>query len=177
MKGKRHLRLSAPKITLAPIEEKDKADLLRMLQSEAIGKTYMLPTFSSEEQKESFFLRLKSLSSDEARFVYGIRNNEDDSLVGMLNEVEDDGESIEVGYFIDEKSWGKGYATEALSIAIKELFRLGYKRVKAAHFENNYASARVMAKAGMHLSGERSEVEYKGRVYSCIEYVIDNPDQ
>ena len=177
MKKERSLNLISSKISLSPIEDEDKANLLRMLQSEAIGKTYMLPVFVDEEQKESFFLRLKSLSSDPKRFLYGIRRNEDESLIGMLNEVEKEGSTIEVGYFIDEDNWGKGYATEALSLAIEELFRLGYRRVKAAHFENNLASAKVMMKAGMHRNSETSEVEYKGKTYRCIEYVIDKPNK
>ena len=171
----RNMHLVSSKVTLSPIEEKDKANMLKMAQSELIAKTYMLPIFSNEEQKEAFFLRLKSLSIDPSRFVYGIHRNEDKALVGFLNEVEKINEEIEVGYFVDEDNWGRGYATDALSLAIEELFHLGYKKVKAAHFEGNEASAKVMRKAGMKKSEEDSDVEYRGKIYHCIGYEIINP--
>ena len=82
-------------------------------------------------------------------------------------------DTIEVGYSLSPKYWNKGYATEALSCAIQELFRIGYNHVKAAHFIENKASGRVMQKAGMHLMDEVEDIQYRGSVHHCIYYQID----
>ena len=104
--------------------------------------------------------------------MFGIFLNE--KCIGFLNEVEKNLDTIEVGYFISSKEWNKGYATEALRAAIIELFIIGYKVVKAGHFECNPASGKVMQKCGMKKTSEQQFIEYRGNIHSCIFYEIKN---
>lgn len=61
----------------------------------------------------------------------------------------------DLSYFIGEKQhWGKGYATEAIALAVGFAFRrLGLNRVQAGVYEENVASARALEKAGFMLEG------------------------
>lgn len=70
--------------------------------------------------------------------------------------------------------WNKGYATEALKVAIKELFRIGYKTVVAGHFVENLASGKVMQKSGMVRINRQEVIEYQGVKHPCIYYAITN---
>ena len=166
----RKQQLISDRLVLKPIEVKDKKDFMQIVKNEQVKKTYMLPDFSSEEEEEKFFKRLRDLSLDNKRFVYGIYSK--NKIIGFLNEVSKNNSEIEIGYFIAPNEWNKGFATEALKIAIEELFRIGFDSVVAAHFENNLASGRVMQKCGMTKNEREETITYRNNSYRCIYYQI-----
>lgn len=62
--------------------------------------------------------------------------------------------SAEVGYFVGEQYWNKGYATEALMLVVNfAQHRHGFKRLFATVFDFNLASMRVLEKAGFKKEG------------------------
>jgi RimJ/RimL family protein N-acetyltransferase len=63
-----------------------------------------------------------------------------------------------------------GYMTEALKLAINELFDLGYQEVIAGAFSENAASIRVMEKSGMSKITKSDEIEYRGMIHTCVYY-------
>ena len=105
-----------------------------------------------------------------ARFVYGVALN--GRLVGFLNETVKDEAVIELGYVIHPDWQNRGYMTEALAAAIGTLFQMGYRAVRAAFFQGNMASRRVMEKCGMTPTGETEEIEYRGEKRICVYYEI-----
>ena len=155
----RNEQIITDRLVLKAIEEKDKKDLLKIVENPLVKKSYMLPDLTSEEEEEKFFQRLMDFTLKTDKFVYGIYS--ENKIIGYINQVSLEEEVIELGYFIDPKEWNKGYATEALKAAIQELFRMGIKVVQAAHFEINPASGRVMQKAGMHSISKTEIVEYR----------------
>ena len=168
---KRKTQLHTARLVLKSIEDKDALDMFVLLDDKLIKKTYMLPDFANQEEKQKFFLRLQAFTLNHERFVYGIYLK--NKIIGFLNDVTHNEEEVEIGYFIDSREWNKGYATEALNVAIKELFAIGFKRVVAAHFESNPASGRVMQKCGMKLIDKTEEIEYRGVKHHCIYYAIE----
>ena len=56
--------------------------------------------------------------------------------------------------------------------SIQELFRIGYRVVRAGLFEENTASSRVMEKCGMIKIDRTDEIEYHGSNHHCIYYEI-----
>ena len=164
-------QLSSSRLILKPIEENDKFDFLEIVKDSLVKKSYMLPDFTSKEEEDKFFNRIADLSRKKERFVYGIYST--NKIIGFLNEVTSENDEIEVGYFIASKEWNKGYATEALKVAIEELFAMGYKRVVAGHFEDNPASGRVMQKAGMKLIEKEEIINYRNAEHRCLYYQIE----
>jgi ribosomal-protein-alanine N-acetyltransferase len=58
----------------------------------------------------------------------------------------------EIGYWLGQKYWGKGYATEAVKLITDYAFeKLKLHRVYAGIFETNKASMKVLEKAGYKL--------------------------
>lgn len=163
-------KLLTKKLVLKPITKEDKNNLIRIVKDPLVKKSYMLPDFNDENEEEKFFEKLMNLSLKSDRFVYGIYL---DRFIGFLNEVSIENDEIEVGYFIDSKEWNQGYATEALKVAIAELFRIGFKRVVAGYFEDNPASGRVMEKSGMHKIDKVDVVEYRNKSHRCYYYAIE----
>lgn len=77
----------------------------------------------------------------------------------------------ELGYWIDEENWGKGYATEAVKAVIEFAFsEKHYHKVYARHFASNLGSGRVMQKSGMVKEGTLLQHIYKENKYEDLTH-------
>lgn len=167
---KRSYELKTERLTFRPFSDTDLENAIALFCNDEIKKTFMLPEFISPEGPARLFESLKNRSLSEERFVYGICL--EDKLIGFLNDVIIDGDTIEVGYVIRPDMQNRGFATESLTAAIQELFRIGYSTVKAGFFEENQPSGRVMEKSGMKRIDLTEEIEYRGKMHHCIYYEI-----
>jgi [ribosomal protein S5]-alanine N-acetyltransferase len=87
--------------------------------------------------------------------------------------------SAEIGYWIAERSWGRGIATEALSAVTRYAIEThGLTRIYAVPFAWNTASCRVLEKAGYVLEGRLRQSAIKdGRLTDQLQYAfIARPD-
>lgn len=155
-------------LVLRSYEEKDIEALARLLENEEIAKTFMIPEYESHERYVELAGKLASFSktSDTGHLEYGIFK--DNNLIGFINDCGFDEEEIEIGYVIDPSYWGKGYATEAVKAVLEDLKEMGFKKVKAAYFEHNKASFRVMQKCGMNSIDYVESETYRGVEYRCL---------
>ena len=91
----------------------------------------------------------------------------------------EDGERIEVGYWIAPAHWGQGYATEALT-GLLALARLaGHQRIFSRHASDNPASGRVLRKAGFRPTGRARPFRSLGRDTARLtapEYALELAD-
>ena len=165
-------KITTKNLVLKPLENEDRNALISLLEDPLIKKTYMCPNFKNEEERDKCFLRLKEISNGNNKLLYGIYLNK--SLIGFINEVTRENDTIELGYLITPKQWNKGYATEALSATISEVFRMGYKVVECGHFEENPASGKVMQKCGMQKIAKTESIEYAGATHLCVYYRLEN---
>ncbi len=60
---------------------------------------------------------------------------------------------IQIGYWLDQRHWGLGYATEAARAVIDIANALGHRRLIGRHFIDNPASGRVLQKLGFRPTG------------------------
>jgi ribosomal-protein-alanine N-acetyltransferase len=164
-------QIKTERLILKSLSDCDSERLISIFKNEEVANTFMVPDLPDEGSCVNLFNRIKALSNSEDKFVYGIYL--DDKLIGIINEVFKDTESIELGYVIDPSHKNNGYATEALKASITALFSLGYNRVMAGAFEGNVASNRVMEKAGMKFNGAVDVVEYRGVTHHCKMYSIE----
>lgn len=160
-------------ITIRPIPCTDAQALAEILRDDSIKKTYMVPDLTADTALQ-MANRISSLSGDEKRYIRGIYVGE--ILVGFLNDVATEDGAIELGWVVAPAHQNKGYATQAVTIAISELFARGFKEVQAGAFPQNVASMRVMEKAGMERIEKTEQIEYRGNTYNCIFYARRNHD-
>lgn len=130
----------------------------------------MVPDLKTTEQVTALAETLISYSQieDVEHLAYGIYA--DDRLIGFINDCGMENDTIEIGYVIHPDYQGKGYATEAVHMMIKELLKMGFRKVKAGYFEKNEASRRVMEKCGMKQLSYTDEIEYRGITHKCLYY-------
>jgi len=83
----------------------------------------------------------------------------------------------EIGYWIGEEYWGRGYGTEAARAVIEFVFKeKNYHRVYARHFKSNPASGKIMKKCGMVYEGTLKDHSYKnGSFEDVVIYGMINP--
>ena len=155
---------------LRAFQESDWPRLAMLATSTEVNKTYMLPDFESTEKARPLFDRLSAMSKDSSRYVRAMEENGE--FVGFCNDVERDGDAVEIGYAMCPDVWGRGYCTEALKLAIADLFELGFNQVVAGAFVENPASLRVMEKAGMTPIEKVDEIDYRGRTHTCVYRAI-----
>ena len=158
------------RLWIRPIREADREAFLDLVTDPVVKQTYMFPDFDSREAAIPLFERLKGLSAAEDRYVAAVCLG--DTPIGMMNDTERHGTSVELGYCYLPAYYGNGYATEALTGAIPWLFEHGFTEVLAGAFEENPASLRVMAKSGMTLQEHTDDIEYRGKIHKCIYYAI-----
>ena len=95
--------------------------------------------------------------------VFSIVENSSNSLVGLigLHKIDQYNGNAELGYFLSPEHWGKGYATEAVSLAADYAFSwLHLRKLYARVFETNLASIRVLEKNGFRLAGRMRRHQY-----------------
>lgn len=139
--------IKTKRLEIRPYEDKDRDAMIELLTNEEIKKTYMIPDFKDKQDLERMLQKLDRYSHSEEHYERGVYLSNE--LIGFVNDVEIVDGIIEIGYVIHPSQKGKGYATEAVSAIISDLFARGYKKVLAAAFEHNTASFRVMQKCGM----------------------------
>jgi len=81
--------------------------------------------------------------------------------------------SAEIGYFIAEKFWGKGFATEAIRKMTQHAFEhFEINRIVAGVFEFNKASMKALEKNGYYLESIRKNAVIKnGKIMDDYIYV------
>jgi RimJ/RimL family protein N-acetyltransferase len=76
--------------------------------------------------------------------------------IGLADKAEPAPGVAELGYWIAQAHWRRGYATEAARAVLDMGFRtLRLRRIEAGHFADNAGSARVLAKLGFIRRGWR----------------------
>ena len=94
--------------------------------------------------------------------VYAITLSNTNQLVGAISLHDIDGSQGELGYWIGEPYWGKGYCTEAARAFVEFSFEnLRLNSIHAEHLTSNPASGRVMQNIGMrHVRREHKKDRY-----------------
>lgn len=160
--------IQSERLILKSYDASDLEDMFFLLCNEEIKETYMIPDFACKEDVIKMFYKIKDSSCLDEHFEYGIylKNH----LIGWINDTMIDGNTIEIGYVIHPEMKNSGFATEVLTVAIHELFKMGYNTVQAGLFEDNFASRRVMEKCGMRIINKTETMEYHGKNHACIYF-------
>ena len=161
--------IKTPRLMLKRITARDVAEGIRIYRDDRVNKTYMFPDLTEEAAKK-LHDRISALSADDSRYVRGIYL--ENRMVGFINDPVILEGSLELGWVVEPEYHNRGFATEAVTYAIQDLFGRGYAEVTAGAFEENPASMRVMQKSGMHLIEKTEEIEYRGKIHHCIFYAI-----
>jgi len=162
--------ITTERLVLKPYDDNDEGRMVELLTNETIKETFMIPDFDSSEEAVSMFKKLQQYSCSDEHYELGIYKQ--NVLIGFVNDVSIESDSIEIGYVIHPDFHNNGYATEMLSSVIEDLFQRGFYAVIASAFETNAASCRIMEKCGMKRIEKEIDVFYHNKQQHCIYYSI-----
>ena len=163
-------KIITPRLVLDSIKDADRDAFIEIFRHDTVKATYMLPDLENDEKATALFERIKKLSEQTDRYVYGIYL--DGKAIGLINDTDIDEKTIEIGYALHPDLNSNGYMTEAVKAIITALFERGFETVTAAAFEENTASFRVMQKCGMERIDKTETLEYREKSHICIYYAI-----
>ncbi len=161
-------------IELRDINQASPAEIQRLANNHAIAKNLrdVFPFPYALEDAQHF---LELAANDKLGKVFGIYHQDIFIGTGRLVPGQDVYRiNAEVGYWIGEDYWGKGYATSAVNLMVEYAFKeLGLLRVYACVFSFNTASMRVVEKAGFEREAViKSSIIKEGNVYDEYLYSI-----
>lgn len=149
------------RLFLRPGWPEDWADLHRAIAEEAIVRNLAsAPWPYAPEDAQGFTARTQD--KRHPHFLVTLPGASGTDLIGCIGLAEHEGES-ELGYWIAQPHWNRGFATEAGRAVLALARTLGHRRVVASHFMDNPASGRVLRKLGFRPTGEIRQRHSQGR--------------
>jgi len=180
-KGKKN---SAYKKKQGNIIFEGKKIILRSIKLTDVSKEYVNWLNSKEIKKflESRFIKytldslknyIKKISKDPNIIFMAIIEKERNSHIGniKMGPIDWNHKNADIGIIIgDKKSWGKGYATEAIQLISDYGFReLNLHKITAGAYSNNTGSIKAFLKAGFYEECKRkNHFNYNGKYIDGI---------
>lgn len=160
MKHLGSIRLETNRLILKKDADNDKELLWKYMFSDKNAvNTCGWVNFKTKEE----FLKTKFEIPDNV-YIWTIWIKNSNTPIGgiSIHHQEDDYFHAEVGYSINPKYCGLGYATEALEAVLDFLInKVGYERISGECRVDNIASKKVMEKCNMKLEGIKRKSYYK----------------
>ena len=112
-----------------------------------------MPHPYTEKDAEAFIARVASGAM--GKCVHAITRNDTGAFIGCCGlQEQESGNGLEIGYWLGEPYWNKGFATEA----VQTLIDFGFRQFDTAYIDGrvrvmNIASRRVLQKSGFQFQG------------------------
>ncbi len=141
--------------------------------------TRSMPHPYFEEDAISWLHMLNQGFKNKDNFIFAIRTKVDEAFMGGIGlTLNVKNNRAELGYWIAEPFWNKGYTTEAVKAILKFGFEELYlNKITAEYLTTNEASGKVMIKNGMIKEGELKDHDVKkdhtiedGLYVSLVQY-------
>lgn len=166
--------LTTERLTLRPMTMDDAADLFAVFSDPAVVRYWSAEPWTSIAFAESAIARALDGYRDASEVRFGIELAETGALIGTVNlhHFFPQNRRCELGYALGSPYWGKGYATEALEVALDYGFHeLRLNRVEADIDPRNGASAAVLARLGFRKEGYMPERWFvHGQMADTVNY-------
>lgn len=172
------VRIETERLVLRPFREDDAQMMFDNWASDPeVNKYLTWPVHSSVEVTRQLTKAWACLAGES--YNWCIELKQIGQPIGSLSVVsmDEEAQTMEIGYCIGRKFWGKGIVPEAARAVIDRLFKeTGVKTITAKHDTENGKSGRVMQKAGMHLVEVRQKAAQNNLgLRDMAIYAIDNP--
>jgi len=141
--------LMTGRLTLRPPRAADAEAIVHGLGNFSVARwTGRVPHPYGPDDAQAFLAHCNALPT--GALVMAITRN--DALIGVIGI-----EHGELGYWLAEAAWGKGYGTEAAAAVVDHAFTsLGHRELIASYHLGNTASQRILLGLGFVETGEGS---------------------
>lgn len=158
------------RLTLRAPEAADLADIVALANNpKMVETTATLPFPYTEADGLEFIAQATTNPQPRAWAIAGA----DDRFMGTILFKFADGKLPELGYWLGEPHWGKGYAGEAvIGLLAATRQSAGFDRISARVLQNNPGSIRVLVKAGFVIAERTQSVvdRHRGKPLLVMEW-------
>lgn len=166
-------RLESERLILRPPEWSDVPAMLPLIGEWDVAKNLgTVPHPYAESDAREFFDRLESRRNEGKDFTFAVTAKANGAYLGACGVHPRDAGETELGYWLGQPYWGKGFATEAARAVARFAFaELALDSLVAGWFFDNPASGRVLEKLGFAPSGEEQR-DCKSRGHKVRCYMV-----
>ena len=150
-------RLVGPRISLRALESRDEPALFEIHSDPDVMRYWSSPPWSDPAQAAAMLER--DAASAGSHYRWGVADP-DDRVVGTVSLFRDDEQSrrMELGYVLGRPAQGRGWATEAVGLALDHAFGgIGLHRVEADTDPRNVRSCALLERLGFVREGTLRE--------------------
>ena len=168
--------IATERLVLRPLETRDRARLIELANNWKVAKNLSKMPYPYTEAAADWWL-----GQQDALWVGGksvtLAVTIEDALIGGIGVgVREDrnDEEWELGYWLGEPYWNRGYASEAATALRDYAFADAMlPRIVAGHYADNHASGRILTKLGFRYTCEVSRHSLaRGAKVKCLEMVL-----
>lgn len=169
------------RLKMRKIEMKDVREVHACLSNVNVTEYMLIDCQSDILFAETYVETMQELYDKKSCSTWAICNMDTDEFMGAVSfeNIDDVSMSAEIGYWIGEKYWNRGYATET----VKAFIRFGFEymhlhRICARCFAKNRASIKVLRNAGMNIEGLfRDMVKKHGKYFDVAWFAVTENDR
>ena len=182
MKHKGTVYLETDRLILRPFRREDAEAVFRNWASDPeVTKFLTWPTHTSVEMSLDYVKFCIHGYEEKTSYNWGMELRETHELIGNISvvKIDEDTQSVELGWVTGRSWWGNGYTAEAAQRVIDFLFdEVGANRIGARHDSNNPNSGRVMQKSGMKYEGTLRQSDRNNQgIVDCAYYSVIAADR
>jgi len=161
------------RLVLRPYEPRDRAGLVKHANNWRVAKNLGMMPFPYTEQTADDWLA-KQAGFWDSGSSYPLAIALEGELIGGIGiDVRAHGQ-WELGYWLGEAFWNRGYISEASAALVNHAFAtLNIERMVAGHYVDNHASGRVLTKLGFRYTVEAMRpCLARGAEVKCLEMTL-----
>ncbi len=168
--------LETARLLLSPPRVADIPAIVELANNPNIAKNVFHLPYPYREKDAVFWINMAYQGlKEESRFIFALRLKPDDDFIGGMGlTLAKAHHRAEMGYWVGEPYWNKGYASEAAAAVLQFGFeQLKLNKINATHLDTNPASGKVMTKNGMIREGVLKEHMWKdGAFKTLVQYAM-----
>jgi len=148
--------IATERLILRPLETRDRARLISLANNFRVSKNLgTMPYPYTDAAADEWLAKQAELWAGGKTVALAITL--EGELIGGIGIGVRDGEDWELGYWLGEPYWNRGYGSEAATALRNHGFSdLKLERVVAGHFADNHASGRILTKLGFRYTSEKA---------------------
>jgi RimJ/RimL family protein N-acetyltransferase len=163
--------IETARLRLTGLQAADIPQIVQLAANPRISDYTLNLPFPYAEKDAIYWLNLAHQGyTNGTHLIFAIRLRPGHTFIGGIGlTLEPRFDRAEIGYWLGEPFWNRGYATEATGAMLRFGFgTLGLNKITSSYLAQNPASGRVMQKCGMTREGELKEHVRKGNTYHTL---------
>lgn len=165
--------LATERLKLRKLQISDYESLIKNVNNPKISKQLLNIPYPYTEEFAIFrmnFINQAFLNKERYIFVINLNEDNNNEVIGEIGiHLDKENNKAEIGYWVCEDYWGKGIATEAVSLILKFGFEdLKLNKIIATHYLDNPSSEKVLIKNQMIKEGTLIEHYMRNGSYESV---------